>query len=267
MIEAAEGLRVIARYGVGVDNVDLAAAREKGIVVTNTPGANSDSVAELAVGLMLALARNIPRADQATKAGEWARFHGFSLGGKVVGLVGLGAIGRLVAAKLAGFGCTLLAYDPFATPQAAVQAGVRLTGLDEVIASADFVSLHCPLTEETRGMVSCGIHRQDETGRLPGQHRPRRIGGRGRTAGRAAERPAARGRVGRVRAPAARAADNPLLALPQVISNPAHGRSRRQRDQRHGLGGVIITAWRFCAAIRRPIGSSSGQSRSKIDGR
>ena len=108
-LQAADRLKVIARYGVGVDNVDLVAAREKGIVVTNTPGANSVSVAELALGLMLALARQIPEAVEAVHQGKWPRYSGLSLEGKTIGILGLGAIGKQLARRLAGFDCRILA--------------------------------------------------------------------------------------------------------------------------------------------------------------
>ena len=108
----ADDLKVISRYGVGVDNVDLEAARERGIVVTNTPGANSVSVAELAMGLILALARQIPEADQAVRQGTWPRLDGISLEGKSIGILGLGTIGKELARRLAGFDCHILAYDP-----------------------------------------------------------------------------------------------------------------------------------------------------------
>jgi len=153
-LKAADKLKVIARYGVGVDSVDLAAAREKGVVVTNTPGANSVSVAELALGLMLALARQIPEAVEAVHQGKWPRYAGLSLEGKIVGILGLGAIGKQLARRLAGFDCGLLAYDPFGDPVAAKALGVERIGLDDVLQHADFVSLHLPLLPETRCMVN-----------------------------------------------------------------------------------------------------------------
>jgi len=152
-IKMADHLKVIARYGVGVDNVDLNAAREKGIVVTNTPGANSVSVAELALGLMLALARQIPEAVEAVHQGKWPRYAGISLEGKTIGLLGLGAIGKQLARRLAGFDCKIVAFDPFADAIFAKEYQVELASLDHVIEQADFVSLHLPLSAETRGMV------------------------------------------------------------------------------------------------------------------
>jgi len=153
-LKAADKLKVIARYGVGVDSVDLAAARAKGIVVTNTPGANSVSVAELALGLMLALARQIPEAVEAVHLGKWPRYAGLSLEGKTVGILGLGAIGKQLARRLAGFDCKLLAYDPLMDAAAAGALGVELTSMDEVLRQSHFVSLHLPLLPETRCMVN-----------------------------------------------------------------------------------------------------------------
>ena len=153
-LESADRLKVIARYGVGVDSVDLEAAKEKGIIVTNTPGANSVSVAELALGLMLALARQIPEAVHSVQQGKWPRYSGVSLEGKTVGILGLGAIGKQLARRLAGFDCQILAYDPFADESFARERNIKLASMDEVIARSDFLSLHLPLLPETRGLVS-----------------------------------------------------------------------------------------------------------------
>jgi D-3-phosphoglycerate dehydrogenase len=150
----ADQLKVISRYGVGVDNVDLEAAKEKGIVVTNTPGANSGSVAELALGLILALARQIPEAAKSVQQGKWPRLNGVSLEDKTIGILGLGAIGKQLVRRLAGFDCQLLAYDPFADQSFASKNSIKLESLDKVIAESDFLSLHLPLLPETRGMVN-----------------------------------------------------------------------------------------------------------------
>lgn len=150
----ADELKVISRYGVGVDNVDLEAAIEKGIVVTNTPGANSVSVAELALGLILALARQIPGAIQAVREGGWPRLNGVSLEDKTIGILGLGAIGKQLARRLAGFDCHILAYDPFADTAFAAANGITLESIDAVIAKSDFISLHLPLLPETRRLVN-----------------------------------------------------------------------------------------------------------------
>jgi D-3-phosphoglycerate dehydrogenase len=154
-LEKADHLKVISRYGVGVDNVDLDAAREKGIIVTNTPGANSSSVAELSLGLILALARQIPEASQQVQQGKWPRLTGVSLEGKTIGILGLGAIGKQLVRRLSGFDCHCLAYDPYADKEFAINYNVTLMDtIDEVITSSDFVSLHIPLVPETRGLVN-----------------------------------------------------------------------------------------------------------------
>ena len=152
-LAAADSLRVIARYGVGTDNVDLAAARARGIVVTNTPGANAGAVAELTVALLLLLARPVLGAAAATREGGWPRTSGLSLGGKTIGLVGFGAIGRAVARLLSGFDCRLLACDPRCDHERATGLKVSVVDLDALLAVSDFVSLHAPVTPETRGMV------------------------------------------------------------------------------------------------------------------
>ncbi|MFN8471111.1 MAG: phosphoglycerate dehydrogenase [Anaerolineae bacterium] len=152
-LQHAERLKVIARYGVGTDNVDLEAARARGIIVTNTPTANAVSVAELTVALMLNLARPILAAAEATRRGEWPRTTGMLLEGKCVGLVGLGAIGKQVARRLAGFDCRLLAFDVAADEAFAAAHNIELAPLDRLLGAADFVSLHVPLLPATRGMV------------------------------------------------------------------------------------------------------------------
>jgi D-3-phosphoglycerate dehydrogenase len=156
-LKTAERLKVIARYGVGVDNVDLAAAREKGIVVTYTPGANSVSVAELALGLMLALARQIPEAVEAVHQGKWPRYSGVSLDGKTIGILGLGAIGKQLARRLSGFDCKIMAFDPFADTAFAKDHSIVLASMDVVTELSDFLSLHLPLMPETRGMVNAAF--------------------------------------------------------------------------------------------------------------
>jgi phosphoglycerate dehydrogenase-like enzyme len=156
-LESADRLKVISRYGVGVDNVDLKTAGAKGICVTNTPGANSASVAELTVGLILSLARGIPEAAATTRAGGWPRSAGVSLDGKTVGLLGLGAVGKQVVRRLAGFDCRLMAYDPMADVTFAREMNVALASMEEVAGQADFLSLHLPLLPETRSLVNAGF--------------------------------------------------------------------------------------------------------------
>jgi len=156
LIAAAPRLEIIARAGVGLDNVDLEAASQAGVVVAYTPSQNAISVAELALGLMLALARNIPAADRHVKQSRWARyeFMGSELYGKILGVVGFGRIGSLTAVRAAAFGRRGLAYDPYLPPTAAAAAPVPLhqVELDQLLAEADVVSCHLPASPDTRGM-------------------------------------------------------------------------------------------------------------------
>lgn len=152
-LRSATRLKVISRYGVGVDNVDLAYAKSKQIIVTNTPGANSVSVAELAIGLMLSLARMIPQAATATRSGEWPRLSGMTLEGKTIGILGFGAIGKQLARRLVGFDCRILACDPYPDLEFAKQIGVKFLSLDQFLPELDIISLHLPLLPETQKMV------------------------------------------------------------------------------------------------------------------
>jgi D-3-phosphoglycerate dehydrogenase len=159
LIESAPRLRVIGRAGIGVDNVDLEAATERGVVVMNTPRGNATTTAELAIALLLALARHIPRADRLVRSGKWkARdLVGTEVTGKTLGVVGLGRIGQLVAERGRGLGMKVIAHDPYLEGQqggAGPLPGVELLGLDELLARADFVSVHVPLNESTRNLLS-----------------------------------------------------------------------------------------------------------------
>jgi len=151
---AAPRLRVVGRTGVGVDNIDLEAARQLGVTVVTAPEASTTGVAELTLGLMLALARDIPAADAALRRGEWpkASMIGSELEGKTLGLVGFGRIGRAVAARAAAFGMSLLAFDPYLDDDAIRAGGAEPASLETLLAGSDYVSLHLPLTAETRGV-------------------------------------------------------------------------------------------------------------------
>ena len=151
----APHLRVLARAGVGLDNVDVEAATKAGVMVVNAPSSNTVSAAEHAVGLLLATARNVPQAMAALKAGEWKRseFTGAELYGKVAGILGLGRIGELVAQRLAAFGMQVIAYDPYVPTARAAQLGVRLAPLEDLLAEADFITVHLPKTAETVGLI------------------------------------------------------------------------------------------------------------------
>jgi D-3-phosphoglycerate dehydrogenase len=153
VIEAAKSLRIIAKYGVGVDNIDLEAAAERGITVTYTPGANAPAVAELAWGLILALARHIVTHHLQLKGGSLARRTGRELWGKTLGIIGLGNIGREVAKRAKAFEMRVLAYDPYLDQELAREYGAELCPLERVLSESDIISLHCPLTPETEGII------------------------------------------------------------------------------------------------------------------
>ncbi|MQA80149.1 MAG: hydroxyacid dehydrogenase [Streptosporangiales bacterium] len=143
-LDAAPRLRVVARYGVGVDAVDVAAASRRGVVVTNTPAANTTAVADLTLALALAVLRNVVEASGAVRAGDWSVRRGRELGALTVGLVGLGRIGLAVAARLRGFGCTVVGHDPYADADVGRTVGVEPVALRDLLMTADLVSLHCP---------------------------------------------------------------------------------------------------------------------------
>src|SRR5207249_3790913 len=156
LLESAPRLRIIARAGTGVDNVDVAAASSRGILVVNAPGANSISVAEHAWALMLGLARSVPAADRAMKDGRWEkkRFLGTELRGKTLGIAGLGRIGQEVALRASAFGMRIVAHDPFISRDLAGAIGVELLSLDEVCAAADYLTLHLPSTPDTHHLFN-----------------------------------------------------------------------------------------------------------------
>ncbi|MEP9358617.1 phosphoglycerate dehydrogenase [Sphingomonas sp. KR3-1] len=156
ILEAATNLKVIGRAGIGVDNVDIPAASAKGIVVMNTPFGNSITTAEHAIALMFALARQLPEADASTQAGKWEknRFMGVELTGKTLGLIGAGNIGSIVADRAIGLRMKVVAFDPFLTPERAIEMGVEKVNLDDLLLRADFITLHTPLTDQTRNILS-----------------------------------------------------------------------------------------------------------------
>lgn len=156
ILDAGARLKVVGRAGIGVDNVDIAAATARGVVVMNTPFGNSITTAEHAIALMFALARQLPEADASTQAGKWEknRFMGVEVTGKVLGLIGAGNIGSIVASRALGLKMKVVAYDPFLTPERAVELGIEKVALDELLARADFITLHTPLTDQTRNILS-----------------------------------------------------------------------------------------------------------------
>ena len=157
ILDAATRLKVVGRAGIGVDNVDIPAATARGVVVMNTPFGNSITTAEHAIALIFALARQLPEADASTQAGKWEknRFMGVEVTGKTLGLIGAGNIGSIVASRALGLKMKVVAYDPFLTPERAVEMGVEKAELDELLKRADFISLHTPLTDQTRNILSC----------------------------------------------------------------------------------------------------------------
>ena len=156
ILDAATNLKVVGRAGIGVDNVDIPAASAKGVVVMNTPFGNSITTAEHAIALMFALARDLPEADKSTQAGKWEknRFMGVEMTSKTLGLIGAGNIGSIVADRAQGLRMKVIAFDPFLSPERAIELGVEKVDLDDLLARADFITLHTPLTDQTRNILS-----------------------------------------------------------------------------------------------------------------
>jgi D-3-phosphoglycerate dehydrogenase / 2-oxoglutarate reductase len=155
LIAVAEKLKIIGRAGIGVDNIDVPAATERGIVVMNTPYGNAITAAEHAIAMMFALARQIPAADRSTQAGKWekSRFMGVELTGKTLGIIGCGNIGAIVADRAQGLKMRVIGYDPFLSAERAVDLGIERVSLNELLARADFITLHTPMTDATRGIL------------------------------------------------------------------------------------------------------------------
>ena len=237
-------LKVVGRAGIGVDTIDIPAATARGVVVMNTPFGNSITTAEHAIALLFALARQIPAADQSTQAGKWEknRFMGVELTGKTLGLIGCGNIGSIVADRAHGLKMKVVAYDPFLSPERAVELGVDKVELDELLRRADFITLHTPLTDQTRGILSREALGEDQAGRADRQLRARRADRRGGTEGRrsrAATSPAPHStcssRNRRRRIAAVRHAQPDLHAAPRRIDQRGAGQCRdpgRRADER-----------------------------------
>lgn len=156
LLKSADNLRVVGRAGIGVDNVDIKAATAKGVIVMNTPYGNSITTAEHAISMMLALARQIPAADTSTQQGKWEKSHfmGVEITSKVLGIIGCGNIGTIVATRALGLRMKVIAYDPFLSPERASELGVEKVELDELLARAEFITLHTPLTDKTKNILS-----------------------------------------------------------------------------------------------------------------
>lgn len=235
LIGSAPQLRVIARAGTGLDNVDVAAARERGITVLNTPAANAVSVAELTIGLMLAFERHLVDAVTELRAGRWekTRFAGRELAGRTLGLLGLGRIGREVATRARAFGMLTIAHDPALPHWPAAFEWVRRVSRDELLASADFVSLHMPLTAETRiALGTAELARMKSDAVLVNCARGGIVDETALVA--ALEQKAIRGAIVDVFATEP-TTDHALLRLPNVIATPHLGASTREAQERAGI--------------------------------
>lgn len=245
VLGAANRLTVIARYGVGVDGVDVEAATKRGIVVTNTPGANSVAVAELTITLMLALGRQLCRADEATRSGQWPRYSGVGLQGKTIGLVGFGAIGREVASRLQCFGCHILVSDPCVTREMGEGCGVQVVPLEDLLASSDFVSLHASLNPSTSGMVDHAFVQKMKHGAfLVNTARGELIDEE--ALGEALEKGHLNGAALDCFREEPPPPDHPLLRLPQVIVTPHTG--SHTDDATNAMGWMSLRA---CLAVLR----------------
>jgi D-3-phosphoglycerate dehydrogenase / 2-oxoglutarate reductase len=236
LLAKAPKLRVVGRAGVGVDNVDLDAATDAGVLVMNTPGGNAVSVAEHTLGLMLAMARSIPSASASTKAGKWEKkkFLGNELRGKTLGILGLGSIGREVARRARPFEMRLIAFDPYVNPQTAKDLGIELAPLNKVYAEADYLSMHVALTPETQGMINDSAIAKMKLGvRIVNCARGELIDGvalargleSGKVAGAALD-------VFQMEPPAA---GEPLLAIESVIATPHIGGSTEEAQEIVGI--------------------------------
>ena len=232
VIEAATNLTVIGRAGVGVDNIDLAAASQRGIVVMNAPFGNAITTAEHTIAMLFAVARQIPAADHSTRAGKWekSRFLGIELHGKTLGVIGAGNIGSIVVERALGLGMRVVAFDPFLTVERAADLGVDKVELDELFARADFITLHTPLNEQTRGIIDRAAFAKMKPGvyivncargGLVVEANLKAAIESGQVAGAAldvfVEEPAH---------------DNPLFALPQVVVTPHLGAATAEAQEK-----------------------------------
>jgi D-3-phosphoglycerate dehydrogenase / 2-oxoglutarate reductase len=234
VLAAGTKLKIVARAGVGLDNVDVDAATARGVLVVNAPTSNIHSAAEHALALLLAAAREVPAADASLREHSWKRssFSGTEIFGKTVGVVGLGRIGQLVAQRLAAFGTSVIAYDPYVSPAHAAQLGIELLSLDELLSRADFISVHLPKTPETAGLIGKEALAKTKPGVIIVN------AARGGLVDEDALAEAVRS--GHVRAAGIDvfakepATDSPLFDLPQVVVTPHLGASTAEAQDRAG---------------------------------
>ena len=232
VIAVGKKLKVIGRAGIGVDNIDIAAATKQGVVVMNTPGSNSVATAEQTMALMLAVTRHTVAAHNSLAAGEWnrAQFAGTELYGKVLGIIGFGRIGRLVEERAKAFGMMVLAHDPFVKVEEAAKLGVSLVGLDQVFSQADYLTLHTAVTPETTQMINTATIQKMKKGVIIVNV------ARGKLIDEVALAKALQN--GHVKAAALDvytseppAADNPLIGLPNVLHTPHLGASTAEAQR------------------------------------
>jgi D-3-phosphoglycerate dehydrogenase len=237
LMDAASRLRVVGRAGVGVDNIDVAQATARGIVVMNAPDGNTITTAEHTIALLISLARRVPQANGSLRAGRWERkrFIGVELQGKTLGIVGLGRIGRVVASRARAFGMNIVAYDPFVAPDQARDLELEIAPLDEVFARADFLTVHTPLTAETRGIVGSQAFSKMKRGvRIINCARGGLVDERALLA--AIKEGIVAGAALDVFEQEPPPADHPLLALDEVIATPHLGASTTEAQE-----GVALT--------------------------
>ncbi|WP_424463155.1 phosphoglycerate dehydrogenase [Pseudoclavibacter helvolus] len=235
-LAGADRLRVISRYGVGVNNVDLEAAAARGIHVTRTPGANASAVAELAIGLAFAVAREIPRLHAEVTQGGWPRGSGIELSGRTLGVVGFGAIGRIVADRARGLGMQVVAYDPFVPASGISATGATAVNLDELFRQADVVSLHVPLLDSTRHVADAGRIASMKPGSI--LLNTSRGGLIDEAAARAALDSGHLFGVGLDAYETEPPQDSPLLGHPRVVATPHSGAHTAEAVERMSTGSI-----------------------------
>ncbi len=234
-LAAGRRLKVVARAGVGLDNVDVPAATQAGVMVVNAPQSNIVSAAELAVGLLIASARNIAPAYASLRAGAWKRskYSGVELQDKVLGVVGLGRIGVLVAQRMSAFGMRVVAFDPYVQPARAAQIGVRLVGLDELLAQSDFITVHLPKTAETVGLIGAdALHKVKPTVRIVNAARGGIVDEGALLLALQEGRVAGAGLDVYTHEPCT---DSPLFALDNVVATPHLGASTDEAQEKAGI--------------------------------
>lgn len=245
-IAAAKKLRVVARAGVGLDNVDVSAATKAGVMVVNAPTSNIVTAAELACGLLVATARNIPQANTALKNGEWKRnkYTGVELSEKTLGVVGLGRIGVLVAQRMSAFGMKIVAYDPYVQPARAAQMGVKMLTLDELLEVADFITVHLPKTPETLGLIGNeALHKVKPSVRIVNAARGGIVDEAALFTAIKEGRVAGAGLDVYAKEPCT---DSPLFELDQVVCTPHLGASTDEAQEKAGVS--VATSVRLALA-------------------